>query len=187
MKHFRFMITTALLAATLPMNAGAQEERRQPPFPRDRDAMQQRFQQRFAEVVRDRVGLDQEQMGKLTDLNRRFETRRREIFLRDRDIRTGMRQELADGVTPNDDRVRKLLDDQLRVQRERVELMESEQGEMSTFMTPTQRARYFGIQEQMRRKVDELRGPPGGPEIAPEAGVRPRLRGKKIPRDTTTR
>ena len=152
MTYVRFVVAGALVGATLSVNAGAQEERRRPPFPADREAMQQRFQERFADVVRDRVGLDQEQMGKLMELNRRFETRRREVFLRDREIRNGMREELADGASPNDDRLRKLLDDQLRVQRERIELMEAEQAELSKFMTPTQRARYFGIQEQMRRK-----------------------------------
>ncbi|MEP7345875.1 MAG: hypothetical protein ABI877_11430 [Gemmatimonadaceae bacterium] len=184
MMSFRLLGAGTLFALTLTVKAGAQEDRRQPRLGRDRDAMQQRFQQRFAEVVRDRVGLDEEQMSKLMELNRRFETKRREIFLRDRDIRNGMREELADGATPNDDRVRKLLDDQLRVQRERVELMEAEQGELSKFLTPTQRARYFGIQEQMKRKVDELRGPPGGAEAPLDSSARQRHRGKKFPRDT---
>jgi len=185
MTFVRWMAAGVLALSIGVAPAGAQEERR-PAYPRDRDAMQQRFQQRFAEIVRDRVGLDEDQMVKLTELNRRFEAKRREIFLRDRDIRNGMREELADGVTPNDDRVRKLLDDQLRVQRERMELMEAEQGELSKFMTPTQRARYFGIQEQMRRKVEELRGPPGGPDADMEPEGRLRHRGKTR-RDSTVR
>lgn len=187
MSFVRFVAVSAVALSAVAGTAGAQEDRRPPQFPRDRDAMQQRFQQRFAEIVRDRVGLDDDQMVKLTELNRRFEARRREIFLRDRDIRNGMREELADGVTPNDDRVRKLLDDQLHVQRERMELMEAEQAELSKFMTPTQRARYFGIQEQMRRKVEELRGPPGGPDAGMEPEGRLRHRTKKLLRDSTVR
>jgi hypothetical protein len=120
------------------------------------------------------------------ELNRRFEGKRRDIMLRERDIRIGMREELAEGSTPNEDRVRRLMDDELRVQRERVDLMEAEQGELATFMTPTQRARYFGIQEQMRRKVDELRGPPGGPD-APDLDPGTPRRNRRIPRDTTPR
>jgi hypothetical protein len=183
---FRTIAFGALLVSA---TAGAQEEQsRRQGFPRDRDAMQQRFQQRFAEVVRDKVGLNDDQMSKLTELNRRFESKRRDIFMRDRDIRIGLRDELADGVTPNDERVKKLLDDQLRVQRERIDLMEAEQSELSQFMSPTQRARYFGIQEQMRRKVDELRGPPGGPDGPPPMeGEGRRHRMKKSIRDSTTR
>ena len=188
MTYGRFGIV-ALSALLISATAGAQEEqpRRQAPFNRDRDAMQQRFQQRFAEVVRDRVGLDEEQMMKLTELNRRFESKRRDIFMRDRDIRIGLRDELADGVVPNDERVRKLLDDQLRVHRERIDLMEAEQGELSKFMTATQRARYFGIQEQMRRKVDELRGPPGAPDGPMGGDEHRQRRGKKSMRDSTVR
>ena len=98
-----------------------------------------------------------------------------------------MREELADGASPNEDRLRKLLDDQLHVQRERIELMEAEQAELSKFMTPTQRARYFGIQEQMRRKVEVLRGPPGGPGGPGDPEFPARHRGKRLLRDTTAR
>jgi hypothetical protein len=185
--YTRFMVASVLCALAVANDAGAQDGRRRPPFPRERDAMHQRFQERFAEVVRDRVGLEPEQMSKLMELNRRFEARRRGILGRERDIRLAMRDALADGVTPNDDLVRKLLDDELRVQRERLELMEAEQGELAQFMTPTQRARYFGIQEQMRRKVEELRGPPGGMVAPPSAGDRPRRRPTRMPRDTTLR
>lgn len=187
MTFTRIILVSALFAATLTAGIQAQEGRRQPPFPRDRDAMQQRFQERFADVVRDRVGLDHEQMGKLMELNRRFESRRRGIFEREREIRLGMRDELAEGSIPNDDRMGKLLDDQLRVQRERVDLMEAEQGELAKFLTPTQRARYFGIQEQMRRKVEELRGPPESMGARPGDGIRDRRRTRRLPRDSSAR
>ncbi|MBV6520895.1 MAG: hypothetical protein MNPFHGCM_01014 [Gemmatimonadaceae bacterium] len=183
MMYGRVALAGMLGAMWFSSGAAAQGERRPT---RDREAMQQRFEQRFAEVVRQRVGLDDGQMAKLTELNRRFEGKRHDLFLRDRQIRIGMREELADGVTPNEDRVRKLLDDQMKLQRERVDLMESEQQELTTFMTAIQRARYFGIQEQMRRKVEELRGPPGGSDHSMSRSERSRRNGR-TPADTTVR
>ncbi|MFN8582846.1 MAG: hypothetical protein U0163_17960 [Gemmatimonadaceae bacterium] len=180
-RWFAAGLVVALIAVH---EGGAQEDVR--PRLRDRAALQQRFQERFAAAVRERVGLSDEQMPKLMELNRRFEDRRRELIKREREIRIGMRDELAPGATPNEDHVRQLLDDQFRVQRERLQLIEDEQVELGKFMSPSQRARYFGMQEQMRRKVEELReGPPGGPDGPPDMPGGPRPR--RFRPDTTLR
>lgn len=50
-----------------------------------------------------------------------------------------------------------LLDDMLRLQRQRFVLHEDEQRELALFLTPVQRAKYFGLQEQMRRRMEEMR------------------------------
>ncbi len=183
MTNYRVFVALIGLQGAVALTAQAQVERAPR---RDREALQQRFQERFAQAVRDGVGLSDDQMPKLLELNRRFEGRRRELLLHERDVRIGLRDELAPGATPNEDAVRKLLDDQLRVQRDRLQLMEEEQQELAKFMTPSQRARYFGMQEQMRRKVEQLRGgPPGAPGDEPSGLDRRRKR--RAPPDTALR
>jgi hypothetical protein len=49
------------------------------------------------------------------------------------------------------------MDRAIRVQRSRLDLLETEQRELSAFLTPTQRAKYMGMQEQLRRRADEMR------------------------------
>jgi Spy/CpxP family protein refolding chaperone len=50
----------------------------------------------------------------------------------------------------------------LDVQRQRLELQQKEQTELSEFLTPEQRARYIGMMEQLRRRIqaraDSARG-----------------------------
>jgi hypothetical protein len=45
----------------------------------------------------------------------------------------------------------------LQIQRDRIELQIAEQRELSTFMSPLQRARYAALQEQIRRRLQGLR------------------------------
>jgi hypothetical protein len=61
--------------------------------------------------------------------------------------------------------------EQFKFERERIDLTEAEQRDLAKFLTPVQRARYLGVQEQMRRQMDQMRArgreglgepPPGG-------------------------
>jgi hypothetical protein len=45
----------------------------------------------------------------------------------------------------------------VQLQRQRVELFAQEQRDLAQFMTPLQRARYTALQEQVRRRVEQLR------------------------------
>ena len=67
-----------------------------------------------------------------------------------------MREELAVADSANQERVATLLDQMLRIQRDRLALVEDEQRELATFLSPVQRARYLGIQEQLRRRMEEF-------------------------------
>jgi hypothetical protein len=151
--------------------------------PGNRAQMEQRFRAKFAEVVKEKVGLSDAQLAKLEETNRRFETQRGDLFAREREVRRSLRSELAE-TTPNDDRVNKLLEDAFRIQRERLDLQKEENEAMSAFMTATQRARLFGIQEQLRRRMEELReGPRGGDRRFGDGQPRPR----RLPPDSSER
>lgn len=131
---------------------------------RDRDEMRRLFQERFGAVIKERLQLSDSQAVRLGETNRRFEEQRRTLIQQERDVRMSLRDELmANQGAGNQQRISELLDRAIRVQRQRVELLESEQRELARFLNPTQRAKLLGMQEQMRRNAMEMRG--RGPEI----------------------
>ncbi|MBX3132982.1 MAG: hypothetical protein KF689_06300 [Gemmatimonadaceae bacterium] len=135
----------------------------------ERDSLESRVRARMAQMMRTQLGLNDDQVRQLQATNRRFEGQRRALFEQERRVRAELRTAL-DAATPDQEaRVGTLLDRTLALQRQRLELTEAEQKELATFLTPTQRARLYGIEEQMRRRMDEMRDnrprpgqPPGG-------------------------
>lgn len=143
-----------------------------------RDSLEARVRARMAMMLRNQLGLNDEQLRRLQQTNRRFEGQRRALFDQERRVRADLRTVLASGDSAADARVAPLLDRTIQLQRERLDLLEAEQRELATFLTPTQRARLYGLEEQMRRRAQDLRdarptpvgprrgppgaGPPGG-------------------------
>lgn len=160
---FRFrkfaLVSLAALTALSARDTMAQERGRGRP-PGDRAQLEQELRQRLANVVRERLGLNDEQMRRLSEVNQKYDSARRELIRREFALRRGLRQQLMQADPASDDSVAKLLDGQLGIQRARIELLEAEQADLARFLTPVQRARYLGIQEQMRRQVEQLRGRP---------------------------
>ena len=72
----------------------------------------------------------------------------------------------------NQQKVGSLLDQLITFQRQRVDLLASEQRELGKFLTPVQRAKCFGLQGQMRKKMQELRDrrPAGAGQGSPLPG-----------------
>jgi hypothetical protein len=115
------------------------------------------FRQRLAQVVRRRLNLDESQMRQLGQVNDRFERERMRLLRDERQVRQALRAEVLAGDSANQTRVADLLDRALKIQRERLDVTEREQRELATFMTPVQRAKYFAIQDELRRRLEEIR------------------------------
>ena len=96
-------------------------------------------------------------MRQLVPVNRRFEARRRQILLDERETRLALRGAVLDSAGADDARVSAQIDRLLQLERERIDLVQEEQRELSRFMTPVQRARYMALQEQVRRRVEQMR------------------------------
>jgi len=128
----------------------------------DRVQLEREFQQKLYQMTRRRVGLTDEQMNRLVPINRRFETRRRGIQREERETRLALRDALRDSSQANQSRISGYMDKLVQLQRQRVDLVDEEQRELSEFMTPAQRARYTALQEQVRRRVEQLRRRNGG-------------------------
>jgi Spy/CpxP family protein refolding chaperone len=127
----------------------------------NRPALEQQFRERVAKLTQDRVGLTDAQMAQLQQSNARFAPQLSQIAAQERETRRQLRQELTSAGEPNQQHVSALLDTSLQLQKQRIAIVEAEQKELARFMTPVQRARYIGLQQQFRRRAQELAGQNG--------------------------
>ena len=144
------------LAAFIVVAAGAGAQQPQDPNPR-RQMLEQRLRERTGELVQRRLGLSDAQMKQLQTTNQQFEQRRMQMLSRERDVRRSLRSELILGDKANQNKVAQLLDEMMSIERQRLDLVQSEQRELAKFLSPVQRAKLFGLQNEMRRRAQELR------------------------------
>lgn len=126
------------------------------PAAANRPALEQQFRERVAKLAQQRIGLTDSQMTQLQESNARFGPRINSIATQERETRRQLRMELTSASEPNQQHVSTLLDTSLQLQKQRIALVEEEQKDLARFMTPVQRARYVALQQQFRRRTQEL-------------------------------
>ena len=146
--------TVLALSLTMATVASAQRPGGAPP---PRGELEAELRRGFARVVRQRVGLSDDQMRRLAPITQKHATERARIQLDEREARMELGRILRDSVPPDTAKVVTLLARLLEVQKRRVQLMEQEQKDLAAIMTPVQRARFLGLQEQLRRQMEERR------------------------------
>lgn len=168
-RSLKLIALTALLVVTPMANGAAQggdpqggRQRQGGPGRMNRDQMERNFRDQLAKLLRTELGLSDDGMRQLSEVNQRFDSQRRDLLRREMLTRRGVREEVMRGDSANTGRINQLLKDQFRIERERIDLTEAEQLELAKFLTPVQRAKYLGVQEQIRRQMDQMRGRRGG-------------------------
>jgi Spy/CpxP family protein refolding chaperone len=111
----------------------------------------------FARAVRQRVGLSDDQIAKLRPVSQRYEQQRRQLQIEERDTRMSLRQAMRDERTADAKQVDGLLHKMVEIQQRRARLLESEQRDLAAIMSPFQRAKYMALQEQVRRRLEQMR------------------------------
>lgn len=145
--------------------AAAREAQGKPPkpfreeAPEKRQAAERKIRQAFQGVVRRRLNLDDAKMRRLEETNLKFDQRRRALNVDERQARIALRSAMQDTVTRDEGRISQAIDQLIAAQRRRTDLLADEQKELSSFLTPLQRAQYLSLQEQVnRRLMDAQRG-----------------------------
>ena len=133
-----------------------------------RPELEQQFRQRLAKLAQTRIGLSDAQMTQLEQSTARYAPQLSELARQERETRRQLRVELT-ATQPNQQHVSDLLDASLRLQQQRINLIQAEQKDLARFMTPVQRARYAALQQQFRRRTQELTSKHGG---AQRSGVK---------------
>ena len=141
----------------------------------NRPALEQQFRERVARLAQKRIGLNDGQMTQLEQSNARFGPQLNNVAAQERETRRQLRIEMT-STAPNQQRVSDLLDKALQLQKQRIAIVEAEQKDLARFMTPVQRARYIALQQQFRKRAQELAGQNGrrGGLQRGEAGMRKR-------------
>jgi hypothetical protein len=59
--------------------------------------------------------------------------------------------------SPRQGEISALMDRLIKTQRQRADIQEAEQKELSNYLTPLQRAKYFALEQQIRQRVTQMR------------------------------
>jgi len=150
---------------------GTQQEQRQ--------ALQRQVRQAFSRAVRRRLNLNDDQMNKLQEVNRKYDVQRRDLLRTEREARQGLAATMQDSTLPDatrQARASQFMDQLVQSQRRRADLLESEQKELAGFLTPVQRGQFSAMRERFNRQVQQLEqdstaagpGRRGGPPPVPD-------------------
>ncbi len=155
----RLVALAVALSLSFAGEASAQRQDRERATPR-RAALERQLGERTAQVLKRRLALTDAQMTRLQATNRQFEEQRRALFARERQTRVELRREILSEDSANQSRVSQLLDQTLQLERQRLDLLQSEQRELAKFLTPVQRAKLLGFQTELRRRTQDMRRRP---------------------------
>lgn len=156
-RSLRHLLIAALGVSLLAGSVEGQDHgafRQQPAMRRQQLEQQLRF--RFWRIAKNRIGLTDAQMLQLERASQRFDLRRRELAKQERTQRIAFRAEILADTLANQNAIAAALDKLRDLQRERLDVQAEEQKELATFMTPLQRAKFLTLQEQVRKRLQEL-------------------------------
>jgi len=109
------------------------------------------------------LNLDDQKMQQLQQTDSKYDRQRRQLNMEERQARLALKASMEDSVGRDQNKISQNLDQLLQAQRRRADLLEAEQKELSSFLTPMQRAQYLSLKEQMmRRMVDGPNSAGGG-------------------------
>src|SRR5688500_15069236 len=136
-------LATALPLAAQPPGRGRGGP---PPDSAQRAQLERQFHARVAQIVQRELKLTPEQTRQLEAATQGFEAQRRPLFRREIAVRRALRAELRQPDSADGAEVDGYLRELLQLQRQRLDLLESEQRALAQFLTPVQRAGYMALQ-----------------------------------------
>jgi len=154
----------ALFALGAPVDA--QQARGRGP---GRMQLERQVQERFAQVVRRQLGLEDPQVRAIGEVTRSFQEERMALLRRERQlrIRIGPRSGGPPGAAAPpplpDDEARTVLEEMAALREAEAELYRREQQHLLEVLSPAQLVRYYVLRDTMAERIRQLRGPPGGP------------------------
>jgi LTXXQ motif family protein len=144
---FSFLLLTSVAGPLLGQDSG----------PPQGTQLRERIEHRFAERIKEELGLTDAQAAKLKEVAKENGSRRRELRVRERALTGALDEQLNAGEQADQDSVVRLTRDLLDL---RVKYEESYRDEMKklSFLTPVQRARLMVMRDRLLHRVHEMRG-----------------------------
>jgi LTXXQ motif family protein len=123
--------------------------------PRRADSLRHRIEERFASRVQEQLGLTNEQTTKLRATSQTYGTRRRELREREHRLREALAAQLRPGIAASQDSVAKLTDAMVELRLSAAQAARDEMKEVSRYLNPVQRARFYLMRERFHHRVKE--------------------------------
>lgn len=120
-------------------------------------ALRQQIESRFAEQVRQQLGLTAQQAVQLRDVNRTWTVRRRDLRQNEATLRMALAGQLRPGIAAESDSVGRLLDRLMQVRADFAATYGNEMRDLARFLTPVQRAQFFLLRERLQQRVENAR------------------------------
>ncbi len=121
--------------------------------------VRQQVQQAFRARIRKELNLDQPKMRRLNLTEQSFTRQRNELNRSERETRQGLAAAMQDS-TPDQGKIDQYLNQLVQAAHKRADLVEAEQKELSSFLTPMQRAQYTGAPATAERAHPRHSGRP---------------------------
>jgi Spy/CpxP family protein refolding chaperone len=172
-------VIIALLVATLAPSVVAAQRGGSGRQDGDRAQLEQRVRAQMGRLMRERLGLDEAEAERLSEVVQSFEGRRRELFAREQATRLRVQALLEDGG--DQDEAQELITRMWELRRDEAELFREEQEALLDVLTPVQVLRLQELRQDLGRRIRALDGGRGGrPGFAPgsnRGGTGPGARG----------
>ena len=118
--------------------------------------LRQQVQQAFRNRVREVLNLDQPQMRRLNQTEQRFNRERAELTQSEKQTRLAMAAAMDDTASHDPAKIDQYINQLVQAQRKRADLLEAEQNELKTFLTPLQRLQYLSLKERLNQRLQEI-------------------------------
>jgi uncharacterized phage infection (PIP) family protein YhgE len=133
-----------------------------------RQQLEQQIRRGFWQVAKRRIGFTDAQMTQLERTSQRFDAQRRQLAQQEKAQRVALRSQILADTAANQSAISSSLEKLHDLQRQRLDMQSEEQKELATFMSPLQRAKYLALQEQVRKRLQELVRARPDSAVAPE-------------------
>jgi len=149
----------------------------------DRVQLEERVRAQMGRLMRERLGLDEAEAARLSEVVRGFDVRRRELFAQEQAARRRVEAVLREG-SDEEDEARELITRMWELRREEAELFREEQEALLDVLTPMQVLRLQELRQDLGQRIRALGGGRGGrqgfaPEAGPSRGPGPGSRGRQ--------
>jgi len=134
--------------------------------------LERRVRERYATMVKERLGLSEEQSQQLEQAVESFREPRERLTTDEQALRRRIEAILIE-QNPSEDEARSLLQRMQELRVEETRVFQGEQEALLQILTPLQVVRFHAIREQLGQRIQQLRGGPMGPGRPPGGGEGP--------------
>ena len=135
----------------------------------DRAQLEERVRVQMGRLMRERLGLDQEEADRLSEVVRSFDGRRRELFVEEQAARRRV-EALLNAGSSDQNEARTLITRMWELREQEAELVREEEEALLDVLTPVQLLRLQELRQDLGQRIRALNGGRGGrPGVAPGA------------------